>query len=164
VLLRYKPEGFDQVYGQFKDKDGYYIGFMAIAFSYLSNNSLVPPDQAPRSALDFLDAKYKGKLTITWRATDKNLLPYPITLKYAKDREGPWTEIASGLENSGRYVWTLPPAAPWQMWIRVEAADRAGNVGAADTPTPVKVDLAQPRGIILDAEPAARDGFRGGLQ
>jgi hypothetical protein len=50
VLLRYKPEGFDQVYREFKDKDGYYTGFMGIAFSYLSNNSLVPPDPCSRTS------------------------------------------------------------------------------------------------------------------
>jgi ABC-type Fe3+ transport system substrate-binding protein len=74
VLLRYRPEGFDQVYRQFKDKDGYYTGILVLAFSYLSNNSLVPPDQAPRSALDFLDPKYKGKLTITWPNDDDAVL------------------------------------------------------------------------------------------
>src|SRR5207237_4392207 len=34
-----------------------------------------------------------GWLTITWQATDKNLGREPITLSYAKDAQGPWTQI-----------------------------------------------------------------------
>jgi hypothetical protein len=35
----------------------------------------------------------------------------------------------------------------------VEATDRAGNIGSADTSAPVIVDLAQPKGVILNVEP-----------
>jgi ABC-type Fe3+ transport system substrate-binding protein len=74
VLLGYKPAGWDQIYPEFKDADGYYTGFAGYAFSYQSNNSLIPPDQAPRTALDFLDPKYKGKLTLIWPNDDDAVL------------------------------------------------------------------------------------------
>ena len=84
VLLQFVPEGFEQVYDEFKDKDGYYVGIAAYAFSYLSNNTLIPPDQAPRTALDFLDPRYKGKLTIIWPNDDDAVLYmfYNIINKY----------------------------------------------------------------------------------
>ena len=64
--------------------------------------------------------------------------------------------IVSKLENSGRYVWQMPADVPFQFLVRVEATDRAGNVGSDETAKPVSVDLAQPKGIILNVEPAAK--------
>ncbi|MER3416274.1 MAG: hypothetical protein C4297_08710 [Gemmataceae bacterium] len=92
-----------------------------------------------------------GRLTITWHATDKNLAPQPIALFWAEKPEGPWNEIAKGLENTGRYIWQVPPppACPCKFYVKVEAVDRAGNVGVAQTAQPVIVDLSQPRGRLL---------------
>jgi ABC-type Fe3+ transport system substrate-binding protein len=73
-LLPYRPAGWDAVYPQFKDPDGAYTGIMVLAFSYLTNNALVPAGQAPRTALDFLIPRYKGKLTITWPNDDDAVL------------------------------------------------------------------------------------------
>jgi hypothetical protein len=39
------------------------------------------------------------------------------------------------------------------MYVRVEAKDLAGNVGMAQTPTPVHVDLARPTVQIVDVKP-----------
>jgi hypothetical protein len=39
------------------------------------------------------------------------------------------------------------------MYVRVEAKDLAGNVGIAQTPTPVQVDLARPTVQIVDVAP-----------
>jgi hypothetical protein len=86
-----------------------------------------------------------GTLAINYSATDKNLALRPITLSYAEKPEGPWVEIAHGEENTGRFVWRMPESVPYQFYVRVEAADRAGNVGAAETPKPVIVDLSQPK-------------------
>jgi hypothetical protein len=97
-----------------------------------------------------------GRLTIHWTATDKNLGPKPITITYAKDAAGPWMPVAANLENNGRFVWQMPSDVPYQFLIRVEAADRAGNVGADETQKPVIVDLLQPKGVILNVEPVTR--------
>ncbi len=104
ALLAYKPAGWEQVYPQFKDEDGYYTGFMVLAFSYLSNNSLVPPDQAPRSALDFLDAKYKGKLTITWPNDDDAVL---YMFKHIVDKYG-WAYMDKLMAQQPTFVRGLP--------------------------------------------------------
>jgi hypothetical protein len=98
-----------------------------------------------------------GWLTITWAATDKNLGRQPITLSYAKELQGPWTQIASNLENTGRYRWQMPPGIPFRFFVRVEATDQAGNVGVLDLPEPAIVDLHQPKGFILDVEPANKE-------
>jgi hypothetical protein len=98
----------------------------------------------------------KGKLTITWTAKDRNLAAKPITISYAEESGGTWTPIALHLANSGRHVWTMPENVPYQFLIRVEAVDRAGNVGEAITPNLVKVDLAQPKVKILDVGPAGK--------
>lgn len=91
-------------------------------------------------------------LTILWKATDKNLGPRPVSLRYAAKAEGPWTVIATDLENTGRYVWHLPSAAPHHLFLRVEAVDLVGNVGIAQTPTPLLDDLSQPTTAILAVE------------
>jgi hypothetical protein len=97
-----------------------------------------------------------GLLKISWRATDKNLGPTAITLSYAEQAGGSWKPIETNLANTGRYVWKMPPEVPYQFLIRVEAVDRAGNVGGDETPRPVNVDLKQPRGVILEVEPVTR--------
>jgi hypothetical protein len=97
-----------------------------------------------------------GKLTITWRATDKNLTDRPITLSYAESSDGPWTTIAEKLENTGRYVWKMPDTKPYQFLVRAEAVDRAGNVGVAVTAEKIAVDLALPKVRIIGIEPAGK--------
>jgi hypothetical protein len=99
-----------------------------------------------------------GWLTITWKATDKNLGREPITLSYATDPQGSWTPIASHVENSGRYRWQMPAGSvPYKFLVRVQATDQAGNVGSLVTPKSVIVDLAQPKGLILGVEPANKE-------
>ncbi|HLJ97449.1 MAG TPA: hypothetical protein VKU02_30095 [Gemmataceae bacterium] len=96
-----------------------------------------------------------GWLTITWKATDRNFGREPITLSYAKELPGPWTQIAANVENTGQYRWQIPAGVPYRFFVRVEATDLAGNVGVLDTAEPAIVDLHQPKGVILGVEPAA---------
>jgi hypothetical protein len=97
----------------------------------------------------------KGKMFLSWRASDKNLTVKPITLSYSNNIEGPWTAIAEKLENTGRYVWNIPADVPYEFFIRGEAIDKAGNVGTAMTQKKIAVDLSQPKAQILDIEPVA---------
>ncbi|MCI0743092.1 MAG: hypothetical protein L0Y72_29025 [Gemmataceae bacterium] len=98
----------------------------------------------------------KGKLSLTWTARDKNMHPQPITLAYAEQLSGPWTTIADKQPNSSRYVWQMPAEIPYQFHLKVEALDRAGNVGEAATESLIKVDLSQPKVKILNVEPAGK--------
>lgn len=118
---------------------------------------LTPP-RVEITAVDVGVGTQLGKLTINWKATDKNnnLGRQPINLLYAENAEGPWVPIASRLEHTGRYVWSMPDNVPYKFHVRVEAADLAGNVGTADTPRPVAVDLSQPKVQVLGVEPVAK--------
>lgn len=96
----------------------------------------------------------KGKLKINWTASDKNLGPACITLKYSEQAAGPWNPIAEKLANTGDYTWLMPAAVPFQFYVKVEAIDRAGNLGEDATTIPVKVDLSIPKAIPLTITPA----------
>jgi hypothetical protein len=43
---------------------------------------------------------------------------------------------------------------PAKVYIRVEAVDRAGNTGQAETPSEVLIDLAEPRVLDVQVSPA----------
>jgi hypothetical protein len=91
-------------------------------------------------------------ITIRWKASDKNLGSTPITLSYAEREEGPWTPIATRIENSGGYVWKPSDRVPAKLLVRVEATDLAGNIGVAQTSRPVLLDASMPNIAILDVE------------
>ena len=102
-----------------------------------------------------------GKMTITWKASDKNMTRDPITLSYSEQPEGPWNRIKEGYANVGSFVWRLPTSGiPYQFYVQVEAADKAGNVGKGRTKEIVKVDLKKPKGIITDVAPAPAGGSK----
>jgi hypothetical protein len=89
-------------------------------------------------------------MSIFWIASDKNLAAKPITLRWSAQPDSPGEVIVAGLDNTGRYDWAIPRAGvPYVFYIRVEAADKAGNVGPAVSDL-VKVDLAKPKTMILD--------------
>ena len=89
-------------------------------------------------------------LTIRWTAADERLAAHPISLFYASHPAGPWTPIAARLDNSGQYMWRLPQHVPEQLFIRIEARDTAGNVGAYSTAEPVPIHRPRPTGRIHD--------------
>jgi hypothetical protein len=81
-------------------------------------------------------------LIIRWTAKDRNFGPRPLTLSYASSPDGPWTLMATNVENSGRFEWPLPAAhVPSGMYVRVQAADLNGNVGYAQTESPIHLDV-----------------------
>ena len=103
--------------------------------------------------------KEAGCMVISWTASDAHLMERPVTISKAVSPEGPWVPIATDLVNTGHYSWQMPRDLPYEVYVRVEARDRAGNVGSDHTARPVHVDLARPRGTILGigekrAEPA----------
>jgi hypothetical protein len=49
-----------------------------------------------------------------------------------------------------------PGSVPYKFLVRVEATDKAGNVGVAETSNPVIVDTAQPKGLILGVDPVTK--------
>jgi hypothetical protein len=93
-----------------------------------------------------------GALVIDYTCSDDNLIPRPISLSFSANPNGPWTTIATGLENTGRYVWPADPRLPRQIYLRIEAQDLAGNVGIEARDTPIAVQGLAPRARIKGLE------------
>lgn len=100
-------------------------------------------------------ASSAGHVTVLWSASDKHLGAKPITISYSEHTEGPWTPVASRLENTGRYSWQITPGMPLRFYVRVEATDEAGNMGHAQTSMPIVGDLVRPTISILGVAAAA---------
>jgi ABC-type Fe3+ transport system substrate-binding protein len=70
LLMHFKPEGFETIGANSKDKDGAWIAVNANPLFYGYNSELVTPDDVPKSALDFLKPQFKGKLISAYPADD----------------------------------------------------------------------------------------------
>lgn len=104
------------------------------------------------SAQQGLDAE-SGQLIISWRADDKLLAARPISLFFGPTRNGPWTPIAAGLENMGRYAWTIDNRMPPQLFLRLEVRDEAGNVAVHETAEALVIDQSRPKARIRSVRP-----------
>lgn len=95
-------------------------------------------------------AEEANTLVINWMARDRNFASEPIDLYYAVAREGPWTPIAKGLKNDGRYRWSVPQEVGAQTYIRLIATDKAGNATVCETAQPVPLDdQSRPRARVV---------------
>jgi hypothetical protein len=90
------------------------------------------------------DPRRKDLLFLIWSAKDKNLSPAPITFKWSDKPGGEWKTITENIPNSGRYAWTMPEGLPYQVYLRMEIRDLAGNIGVAESEEPVVIDLQEP--------------------
>ncbi len=82
---------------------------------------------------------------VTWAANDAaGLADAPISLSASYDGGATWALIAAALDNSGSYTWNAPAINSNQVLIRVEARDRAGNVGSDRSDAPFRLDSTSP--------------------
>ena len=93
-------------------------------------------------------------MVLTWEASDKNLLSNAVSLYYASRPEGPWEVIVHGYKNTGVYRWDLPTGLAGPVYLRLEAADKAGNVGRYELPTPVALETGKQRVKVIGVGPA----------
>ncbi|MEH6373387.1 extracellular solute-binding protein [Streptomyces sp. KLMMK] len=145
ALEKYKPVGWNKVYDQVKDKDGYYTGLFFIAFANVTATTL--GNNAPVEAQDFLKPEFKNKLVFTYPNDDDAVLYYfkQLTDKYGTDylkkllAQNPkfvrGTADASGLVGTGDYVanfgssgsasglskTSIPEKSPWVAWPQTGA-------------------------------------------
>ncbi len=101
-----------------------------------------------------------GQLIICWQADDKMLAARPVTLSFSEDPGGPWTTIAGGLENTGRYAWPIDNRMPHGIYLRLEVRDEAGNLGAFQTTEPVSLDGFRPSVRIRNVRPLGQSARR----
>jgi hypothetical protein len=102
--------------------------------------------------------KNSNKILISWKCSDENLRETPISIFYSTTGQAPWLPIASDLENSGSYLWTVDPGSTPKFSVRIEARDMAGNTQVVESQQPVVIDLARPTAKIIDVESPAEGG------
>jgi hypothetical protein len=106
------------------------------------------------TAIERGDGNLADHLIFRWNVADDNLEPRPIALFYSSRPTGPWSAIATSLEDTGEYAWRVERFVPARFYVRVEARDTAGNLAAFQTREPIDfVPLASP-GHLRSAEPA----------
>jgi hypothetical protein len=90
-----------------------------------------------------------GQLILSWVVQDKNLGPEPVELFWASQPEGPWQSGVRGLRAEALLHWPIPAAAGSRLYLRLEATDRAGNVGRWEAREPILLETAKPRARVL---------------
>jgi ABC-type Fe3+ transport system substrate-binding protein len=107
VLAAYKPDGFDQVMPNLKDPDGSYVALSANAITYAWNTRLVKPEDAPKSALDFLKPVFAGKLISVYPHDDDAALYlfHLIVQKYG------WSYMDRYMANKPNFIQGHLPVA-----------------------------------------------------
>ncbi len=93
------------------------------------------------------------RLILRWRAADDNLDERPIALYYSSRPVGPWSAVATNLENTGAYAWRVERHVPTRFYLRLEARDTAGNLSAFQTREPIEFIPPAPVVRLRDAEP-----------
>lgn len=88
-------------------------------------------------------------LKIQYSAIEPDLAQRPITVAYSTGMSGPWTTVASNLPNTGKYRWMIGANMPGQVYLRISATDKAGNVGYHQLPDPINIAPLIPKGKIL---------------
>lgn len=105
------------------------------------------------------------QVTIDWRIDEEHPIENGVDLFYSNRSTGPWIPIATsvssgakssiGLGGAGRYSWRLQRHLPEQLYVRVEARDMAGNVGASVSQEAVIINLPNPSGSLLGVRAVA---------
>jgi ABC-type Fe3+ transport system substrate-binding protein len=100
VLLEFKPQGFDKIDPSFKDASGAFVAVQINAHAYAYNPNLVKPEDVPRSALDFLNPRFKGKVVSCYPADDDATLYafYSIVQKYG------WSYMDRYMANQPNFI------------------------------------------------------------
>ena len=89
-----------------------------------------------------------GQLVINYTVADPELTLRPITLAYSSTRSGPWSIIDENLSNEGQHLWKPGTDVPKKIFLRIEARDKAGNVGIHLLQQPIDISGLVPSGTI----------------
>ena len=92
-------------------------------------------------------------LILHWRAQDNNLEQRPISLYFSSRAGGPWSAIATNLEDTGEYAWRVERYVPTRIFLRIEARDEAGNLAAFQTREPIEFSSQGVTGRLKAAQP-----------
>jgi ABC-type Fe3+ transport system substrate-binding protein len=100
VLQTFKPEGWDKIDKSFKDADGAWTAVQINAHPYAYNPNLVLPEDVPKSALDFLKPRFRGKVVAAYPADDDATLYdfYSVVQKYG------WSYMDKYMANQPNFI------------------------------------------------------------
>jgi hypothetical protein len=94
-----------------------------------------------------------GMLVIDYTCNDRQLVDRPITLSFSESLDGEWKTIVRGQKNSGMYIWKPSPNLPSRIYLQLEVADKAGNVGVHRLDLPIDTKGLGPHGRIRGFRP-----------
>ncbi|WP_330347360.1 ABC transporter substrate-binding protein [Streptomyces sp. NBC_00582] len=162
-LLPYRPAGFSLVHEKFKDPQGAWVAVAAIGFSFMYGTDAVGAD-APRTPLDLLDARWKGRIASSFPHDDDAVLfLYSLYVKhygwdfvarlaaqdvrFARGSNSPGEAVRAGRYaigvggsgaplGTGPVKWVMPDSAPFMAW-----GQRAAILKAARNTTAAKLYL-----------------------
>lgn len=100
ALLPYKPDGWEKIPADMKDPEGAFIPILVSMVPYAYNTKSVSPADVPKSALDFLDPKWHGKIVAVYPQDDDVSLFafYTIVEKYG------WTWMDKFMANQPVFI------------------------------------------------------------
>jgi ABC-type Fe3+ transport system substrate-binding protein len=100
ALVDFKPQGFDKIDTSFSDPSGAFVAVQINAHAYAYNPNLVKAEDVPRSALDFLNPRFKGKVVSCYPADDDATLYdfYSIVQKYG------WSYMDRYMANQPNFI------------------------------------------------------------
>ncbi|BBO34933.1 hypothetical protein [Lacipirellula parvula] len=116
--------------------------------------------QAQLNAAEIGQGNLADHLIIRWTAADENLDSRPVGLFFASSSDGPWSTVATDLDNNGQYAWRLLQQVPERLFLRLEVRDKAGNVAIHQSPAPVALNLPQPTGKLRSVRPVQSEPQR----
>ena len=131
VLLNFKPEGFDQIYPEFRDPDGAFVAVAVNPIVYAYNTKALRPDETPKSALDFLKPQFTGKVITVYPSDDDAALYlfHTIVTKYG------WGFMDKYQANKPNYIQGHLPVAR-----SVASGENIATFDATSTPWRMKRD------------------------
>jgi ABC-type Fe3+ transport system substrate-binding protein len=126
-LLKYKPVGWDKVFSNAKDPDGYWTAVFYGAFAYMVNTKLLPADPSSFVATDLLKPEFKNKLIFTYPNDDDAVLFF---FKGIVDKYG-WKWLAQLVAQNPAFVRGTPYSAG-----PVAAGTYLATAGTTGDPSP----------------------------
>ncbi|MGW3291514.1 ABC transporter substrate-binding protein [Streptomyces sp. NPDC001002] len=150
-LLRYKPAGFSKLYDAFKDPQGAWVATSALAFSFVYGVAAVGSN-APRTPLDLIDPKWKGKIASSYPHDDDAVL-YLYTL-YAQKYGWDW--VAKLAAQDVRFA--RGSNSPGDAVFAGEKAIGIGTAGSLTSPS-----SSPARFVVADGHPFMAWGQRAAI-
>jgi hypothetical protein len=95
-------------------------------------------------------------VTFSWSVNDRNLGGAPVEVFAAQSADGPWQPLARGLKIQGTGQCNVPTELGARVYVRVQAVDKAGNVGKWETRDPIVLDGARPKARVIGVTATGR--------